>query len=171
MINMKLISPTLDYADQFLLAIEALRAEDTHGFWDYWMDPTNLAGYFKMTSEHAQGLGLKDDGVPSSTFWLIDKGKWVGHCNVRHGLNPRLTERGGHIGYAIHPRERGKGYGQKILELALIKARKIGLNRVLITCNEQNEASRKIIERNNGILEDRREIDGKIIRRYWIELG
>lgn len=167
---MKLISPSRNYADQFLIAVDALRAENTHGFWDYWMDPTDLDGYLDMTTLHAQGLGLKDDGVPSSTFWLIDKGTWVGHCNIRHRLNPRLTERGGHIGYAIHPAERHKGYGKKILELALEKARELGLVRVLVTCNAGNTASRKIIERNNGILEDKRDVEEKTIRRYWIEL-
>lgn len=167
---MQLISPSRDYADQFLIAVDALRAENTHGFWDYWMDPTDVDSYLDMTTRHSRGQGLKDDGVPSSTFWLIDKGKWVGHCNIRHCLNPRLTESGGHIGYAIHPEERHKGYGRKILELALKKARGLGLGRVLVTCKAENTASRKIIEANNGILEDERTVKGKITRRYWIEL-
>lgn len=111
---MHLVSPTLDYRDQFLAALKEFRDEGTHGFWDYCTDPTNLEHYIEMVKKHAKGLELKEGWVPASTFWLIDDGKWVGHCNIRHRLTPSLEQLGGHIGYAILPSERQKGYGEKV---------------------------------------------------------
>ncbi len=165
---MKLISPTLDYKDQFLEALAALRTEDTHGFWDYCMDPTDVEGYLHMTARHAQGQDLQEGWVPASTFWLIDNGKWVGHCNIRHKLTTVLEQRGGHIGYAIHPAERRKGYGREILRLALKEARKLSIDRAMVTCESDNDASRKIIESNGGVLDDEYEFEGERVRRYWV---
>ena len=69
--------------------------------------------------------------------------------------------------------ERNKGYGKKMLSLALPKAKALGLNRVLITCDETNLGSRKIIEENGGVYEDSvSQGDGlPPKRRYWIDLS
>lgn len=165
---MDLIAPTLKHRDRFLIALKEFRDEDTHGFWDYCMDPTQVKAYIKITAQHAKGLELKEDWVPASTFWLIDNEKWIGHCNIRHRLTPSLEQLGGHIGYAIPPSERQKGYGGKILKLALEKAHDIGIHRAMITCDSDNAASRKIIERNGGVLDEEYEYKGKKVRRYWV---
>lgn len=72
----------------------------------------------------------------------------VGVVRVRH----QDVSTAGHIGYDISPCYRNKGYGTQILKLALSEAKKIGLKEVMITCNIDNIASRKIIEKNNGKL-------------------
>lgn len=96
----------------------------------------------------------------------------MGHANIRHALNDSLRLKNGNIGYHIAPTHRRKGYGTKILALALIEAKKIGLNKVLITCDENNLGSTKIIEKNGGVLANIIEIEGDAFRtkRYWIEL-
>ena len=106
-------------------------------------------------------------------FWLVRGGTAiVGTSQLRHTLTPDLEHEGGHIGYNIRPSQRRKGYGTRLLGLLLGKARGLGLQRVLLTCDTDNVASARIIEKNGGRL-DSDGISGKSgkpISRYWIEL-
>ncbi len=82
---------------------------------------------------------------------------------------------GGNIGYGINPKYWKQGYGTKMLELGLEKAKDlIKEDKVLITCDDDNIGSSKVIENNSGILENKVKniIDGEEIftRRYWINL-
>ena len=109
--------------------------------------------------------------VNCSTYFAVADNCIVGTIQIRHTLNDFLLNFGGHIGYSIRPSERRKGYGTRMLALALNKCRGLGLDKVLITCNDKNEASAKTIVKNGGVLEDKRiERDGGIVRRYWIVL-
>lgn len=111
--------------------------------------------------------------VPSSHFWLIIDGcRYAGDLDLRHCLNDSLRRYGGHIGYRIRPSERRKGYGALLCKLGIAEARKRGISDILITCDDDNYGSRKIIEANGGVLHDR--IDnsrGALTRRYWIRAG
>jgi len=115
---------------------------------------------------------LKPGFVPSSDFWLIDNDEFIGRLSLRHELNEYLLKIGGNIGYEIRPSKRKQGYGKEILRLGLEKAREFGLRRVLVTCDEDNIGSKKIIEHNGGKLENALEIEGEPVRklRYWIEI-
>ena len=110
--------------------------------------------------------------VPQTTFWLVDGETFVGRVALRHHLNERLRQIGGHIGYEVRPSMRRRGYGTRALALALDEARRIGLSRVLITCDQDNVGSRRVIEANGGILEDEITIPGLagVKCRYWIDL-
>ncbi|MGN1190606.1 MAG: GNAT family N-acetyltransferase [Candidatus Ornithospirochaeta sp.] len=96
--------------------------------------------------------------------------KVVGMISLRHFLNDYLLQFGGNIGYSVRPTERGKGYGKKMVELALPYLKALGLMKALITCNDTNEASRKIILYNGGVYENTIECSEGRIERYWIEL-
>ena len=76
----------------------------------------------------------------------------VGVVDVRHRLNEFLRDFGGSIGYGVRPSERGRGYATEILRLALGHARRLGLREVLISCKQSNAASRRVIEKNGGVL-------------------
>src|SRR5258708_9928987 len=89
--------------------------------------------------------------VPNADFWLIDNNEFVGRISLRYTLNDYLLLLGGHIGYEIRPSCRRQGYGKEILRLALLQAKQAGLKRVLVTCDENNPGSKKIIEYNGGI--------------------
>jgi len=120
-----------------------------------------------------QGRQLPEGWVPGSLFYLVDVDrKILGKSSLRHELNDFLRNIGGHIGYVIRPDERQKGYGATILKLTLEKARERGLNRVLVTCDADNIASAKIIEKNGGILEATYQNADMPVpkRRYWITL-
>ena len=104
--------------------------------------------------------------VPQTIFWLYEEDKPIGISKMRHYLTEKLKIRGGHIGYGILKGKRNKGYGKILLNKTLQEIKKIGVDRVLITCDEHNNSSRKVIESNNGKLEDI--VDNEC--RYWIEV-
>ena len=110
--------------------------------------------------------------VTAHTYFLFDSQEnIVGSINIRHYLNEYLAKIGGHIGYGIRPSQRKKGYATKMLRLALPLAKKLGINRVLISCDKNNIGSSKTIINNGGILENEIEDNNSIIQRYWIELN
>lgn len=109
--------------------------------------------------------------VNEATFFCLKSNRMIGMVNIRFGLNAYLFHEGGHVGYSVRPTERGKGYATEILQDALDFCRFIGLNRVLVTSGEDNMASRRVIEKCGGKLEDVvvSEHDGSRVCRYWIE--
>lgn len=115
----------------------------------------------------AVGDHLPPGYVRQQIYWLYDGERPVGYGKLRFSLTEALREHGGHIGYVIRPSERGKGYGSRMLKELLIEAEKGGVDRVLLTCNEDNTASRSIIEGCGGKLEQ----SAKASCKYWIELG
>ena len=111
--------------------------------------------------------------VPGSAFFLLDeeRDRLLGAVHIRHYLNEELRHSGGHIGDGIRPTERGRGYGNEIVRLALEECRKLGIDRVLMTCDKDNVASAKTIIKNGGVLEDEFvNLHGVIEQRYWIDL-
>jgi len=111
------------------------------------------------------------DWVTGSVYFAVVDGKIIGTIAVRHYLNDSLLKSGGHIGYGIRPSERRKGYGTKMLALALEKCRKFGIEKALVTCDKVNIASAKTAMRNGGVLENEiTEDSGNILQRYWITL-
>ncbi|MBR6666861.1 MAG: GNAT family N-acetyltransferase [Clostridia bacterium] len=96
----------------------------------------------------------------------------VGMIDLRHRLNDFLAEYGGHIGYSVRPDERRKGYAKQMLALALDEAKKRGINRVLVTCDEKNAASARTILANGGVFERNAwlEDEKQTVRRYWINV-
>lgn len=117
---------------------------------------------------------IPEGRVPANTYFFVREldNKIVGMINIRHKLNEFLLNEGGHIGYSIRPTERKKGYGTLMLKLALQKCREMNLDKILITCDKSNVASAKIIQKNNGVLENEifSETFSEIIQRYWIKL-
>jgi len=115
-----------------------------------------------------------DEGLVDATTFLAIResdGALIGFIDVRHSLNDFLMQFGGHIGYSVRACERRKGYAKEMFRQALLFCKTLGLKRVLITCNDDNEASRRTILFNGGILENTTTEDsGQVVERYWIEL-
>lgn len=109
--------------------------------------------------------------VPATTLWVTAGGDYVGSIQLRYELTDALTELGGHIGYGIRPSWRRRGAATFALGGMLARACRLGLSRVLITCDDANVASVRTIERHGGELEDVREAPGRSPwRRYWITI-
>ena len=127
------------------------------------------------SKDYENGINMKPGYVKATTFWLIANDQFVGEINIRHELTEHLLNYGGHIGYEIRYSMRNKGYGTKMLMMVLPFCKEIlKLKKVLITCDDDNVGSAKVIENNGGIFENIviNEIDQGIVKtkRYWINL-
>lgn len=91
--------------------------------------------------------------VPQTTRWLIESGRFIGLCGVRHFLTESLESYGGHIGYALRISERKKGLGRLLLIEGLRIASELSLQDVVLTCNADNLPSIRLIESCGGNLE------------------
>ena len=174
--SLKLIKLTKEYEKELKEMIREWKVDQeiNHTNYSPWVifrnDYNDFDHYLNdlETKEEANGR------VPDSVFFLLDteQNRLLGAVNIRHYLNESLLKDGGHIGDGIRPSERRKGYGAKIIELALLECKKLGINKVLIVCDKDNIASAKSIIKNGGVLEN--EIigdNGTVEQRYWIDLG
>ena len=129
---------------------------------------------FEKFDNYRNERNLRPDRVGADCYWLVDdeKTRFIGEIVIRHKLNDALLLRGGHIGYGIRYSDWNRGYGTKMLALALEKAKEMHISPVLITCNDDNLASAKVIEKNGFVLENKvvaLNSHGKecLTRRYW----
>ena len=168
-----LVKPDLSYADEIIKYKEESLAEspiingsaglDRFSSIEVWLEELK-----KRSCEDTVPKGL----VPSSTYLAVrEKDNYiVGMIDIRHYLNEYLTQAGGHIGYGVRKTERNKGYAKQMLKLALEKCKELKIKKVLITCDEDNIASEKVILSANAKLEDIRNVDGENKKRFWIDL-
>lgn len=119
----------------------------------------------------AQERGVVPAGWVPTTFLVAVRGEEiVGRVSIRHELNDFLLRLGGHIGYGVRPGHRRRGYASSILRQALAVTDGLGVERVLVTCDDDNVGSARTIEGVGGVLEDV-VADGEETpkRRYWID--
>ena len=169
---LELLLPRAELRDEYFgMMDEFERAGESYSF--FTEARQDFAAYLRKVDGYARGENLPFGFVPYHVFWLVrDETSILGELRLRNRLSELLVVEGGHIGYNIRPGERRKGYGTLQLRLGLEKARALGLARVLVTCNEDNLPSAKIIEANGGVLTGRAisPHSGTPIRQYWIEL-
>ncbi len=173
---MKLIIPTMEYEKE----IQAFRRE-------FLAEGGSMDGCGSLRRQERIQDWIKDvecylkeetcpqGMVPATQFIYIreDDGRMVGAIQIRHYLNDYLEKYAGHIGYSVRPSERRKGYAAQMLHDALSQCRRLGLDKVMVSCRDDNEGSRRVILGNGGIYESAvhepdRDMD---LERYWISLG
>lgn len=119
--------------------------------------------------------GSLGERVPETMLWWVEDDEFLGSISVRHRLNELLERWGGHVGYAVRPPARGQGHATAMLAGMLDHIRAtLPLERVMLTVNENNPASIRVIERNGGVLQDvipHPWVPGDTGRRYWISLA
>jgi predicted acetyltransferase len=174
----QLIPPTPRVHASFLTAMSEFQSEGRGGADDNtmvgreivqyrgrWADPDVFRQYLTWLSGQSSEDAPRPAGlVPSTTLWWVDGDDYLGRIAIRHRLTPSLLEYGGHIGYDVRPTARRRGHATAMLAAALPAASALGIDPVLVTCDTDNTGSRKVIEANRGVLEDRRGIK----LRYWI---
>lgn len=160
---------TLDDEREALAAHAEAQAEGYDAFLLHW-DNDPWSEYLARLADLRRGVGIPDGLVPA-TFLIADvDSRLVGRTSIRHSLNDYLLNFGGHIGYAVRSAFRRRGYATEVLRQSLVVARAEGVDRVLVTCDDDNLASIAVIERAGGKLEDIRPYeDGVAKRRYWID--
>jgi len=172
-----LISPTVRLRESWLASRDewgrnvhqdgaGLRAED---------DVDSVAGFARWVGRLLRQADTSrpagDGRVHASYWWIAEDGTYLGAITLRHELNDFLLRAGGHIGYGVRPSARGRGLATWALRSVLVRAPELGLGKVLVTCDDSNVASARVIEKAGGVLEDVRETELGLTRRYWISLG
>ena len=173
--NVRLIKLTKEYERELGEMIDEwkLDQETNHTNHSPWAIFKNDYHDFDYYLDNLEIKETKDGRVPDSVFFLLDedRNRLLGAVNIRHFLNDYLLREGGHIGDGIRPSERRKGYATEMIRLALIECKKLGIKKVLITCNKDNIGSAKSIKTNGGILENEIiDSDGELLQRYWIDI-
>ncbi|NYD52866.1 putative acetyltransferase [Actinomadura luteofluorescens] len=158
----RLVPPTAEVRESFLAGERAdhLATGDPMD----WMDEADRD--FEAFVERRRGVRERW-GVPSTTFWYVSGEHYIGTLIVRHRLTPELAEVGGHIGYHVVFPWRRRGHATRMLAAGLAESRRLGLERVLLTCAVDNEPSRRVILANGGLRDGRARGED----RFWIDLA
>lgn len=176
----ELIEPHVSVRESFLQAVDELvedgrvaREDSMIGRWirlyaDRWATEDGFADFVAYLHADARPAARRPSHhVPQSTWWLVDGDVYLGRISCRHVLNDWLAEFGGHIGYEVRPSARRQGHATTMLRAVLPHAHALGVDPALLTCDDSNVASRKVIEAAGGEFEDQR---GEKLR-YWIATG
>jgi predicted acetyltransferase len=157
-----------DDEDVVVTAHRALALEGVEFLWGY--DAVDSwAQYLAMIADYARGENLGEGHVPGAVLAAEVDAEIVGRVSLRYALNDVLRERGGHIGYVVLAAHRRRGYATEMLRQALLLAREHGIEEVIVTCDDNNVASARVIERNGGVLESLvSDDDGSRLRRYLV---
>jgi predicted acetyltransferase len=137
-------------------------------------DVDTLAGFTvfveRLCRQSDRSIPLDEGRVHATYWWVAEDDTYLGTISLPHALNDFLLRAGGNIGYGIRPSARGRGLETWALRSVLPDARALGLERVLVTCDDGNLASARTIEKAGGVLEDVRDTELGRTRRYWITL-
>jgi len=166
----KLIVPNEVYLQSYT---EAYNEYVDNNVATYSFTDASSCDIFAKFDRYRNERDLPPNRVGEDKFCLVDDEKryFIGEIAIRRRLNDALARRGGHIGYGVRYSEWNRGFGTQMLALALEKAKKMHISPVLITCNDDNLASARIMEKNGFVLGDKIivSIDGEnhLTRRYW----
>ena len=161
------------YKEAYMLSLEKIREGLIKKHNLMFMNPDDV-NIIQSMKDNRDKTKLKPTYVPSYDYFAIDDDKFIGVIHIRNELTPSLLNYGGHIGYGINPKYWQQGYGTQLLKLGLEKTKElIKEDNVLITCDDDNIGSYKIIEKNGGVLENKvintDEDETFLTRRYWIK--
>ena len=143
-----------------------------NGITTYSFTDTSSCDIFEKFDRYRTERDLPPDRVGEDKYWLVDdeRAYFIGEIAIRHRLNDTLARRGGHIGYGVRYSEWNRGYGTRMLSLALEKAKELRISPVPITCDDDNPASARVMEKNGFTFADKIKApqDGRelLTRRY-----
>lgn len=170
----ELVLPTTSVRVSFLEAMDEFVAEgadnsQTAAWIEHnaprWQDPAAFEAFVEAVRADAlEETPRPERHVPCTTLWWVDGEDYLGRLAIRHRLTDFLLEVGGHIGYDVRPTRRREGHATAMLRQSLPWARGLGIDPALVTCDDDNVGSIRVIEAAGGELEDVRGDK----RRYWV---
>ncbi len=161
--KIQLVPPAQKYRESFLRGLREFQEEGL----PWWS-----GGGLETAEEDFAGFVARKLADSKTHLWAVAAAQFVGRISIHHELSDALLIEGGHIGYDTVPSFRGRGVATEMLRQALPVARALGLTEVLVTCDDGNAASIRVIERNDGCLRETKalETNGRVKRYYWITL-
>ena len=184
--DLTLVPPDIRYLDELLAAAaHPMTRRDMP-----WFASTNRQKQLDFLKSAPGGHGPGDPlagKLPAYHFWMrlaepVGSPPIViaGGANLRIGTNEEIEKYTGNIGYEVYPPARGRHYAERACRLILPLARRHGMERLWITCNPDNLASRRTCERLGATLVETVAIPkdhpfrsrGETAKcRYLVELG
>jgi predicted acetyltransferase len=167
-----LVLRELGVADEaaFLAGAAAWQGENLTWHTFDWMPGMAFADLLERLRKNRHGIDLRPGFVPGAMLYGFVGGSIVGRISIRLRLNAFLARSGGHLGFAVAPPFRGRGFATAMVRQGLAACRALGLRRILVTASDGNEPSLRIIERLGGVYEGMVSECGDPTRRYWIDL-
>jgi len=166
-LNPALLPPSANLHASYLDALREFRAEEPGRGSDIRALAPRRA-FARWTADLRDAARLRPAPargvVPYTILWYADDDHYIGEVQIRHELTDAMRRTGGHIGYEVRPSARRCGHATRMLALALPIAHGLGIDPALVTCDDTNVASRKVIEANGGVPDE--PVGVKL--RYWV---
>lgn len=172
---MKLVLREITSSDEdaFVRGYQDWKNEDLSWYSFVWKPGMPHVEHLKILEDQKDKTKLPSNRVPTTMLYGFVDGEIVGRFNIRHELNSILSQRGGNIGYAVSPAKRNQGFATEMFRQGIEYCKKLKLDKLLVTCADQNVHSWKIIEKFGGSMENRifDAEKNEYVRRYWIDLN
>ena len=143
--------PDERYLESYFEALAEFKSEGSI-YMPAELTPEQFPAYVQRLHDQSLGKGLPEGHLPSKEFWMVDPDGFAGRIILGLTYIPGPTRVGNHVGYAVRPRKRQKGYATHALSLLIDEASALGIQVLMPTCGRDNLASRKVIEKNGGVL-------------------
>lgn len=173
--TLQFVAPDECYGKSFLAGYEEMTTPSDRDAWIYLGPDGTEDLIYNRFSEYVAELRSRETTpaphfVRGITYWAIQGEELVGRIGLRLELNDFLATLGGHVGYIVRPSCRGRGIASRMLEFVLQTSEARSLGKLLVTCDEDNLASQRVIEKCGGVYESTLHPDGRPVgkRRYWI---
>lgn len=169
--------PDVRYKASYLAGLEELGIDAEKSAWVYLGDNEPLDTPAKDFETYVARLRSTEiqalpHFVKTTCYWAIYNDEMIGRIAIRHDLNDFLRTIGGHIGYIVRPSFRRMGVATEMLRQILRTDQAKSIQKILITCDENNLASERTIIKNGGIFESVIPNGDKARKkRFWIDLS